>query len=110
MRGIAPIGFAGSAATHPLAIALLAAIIAGFGSIAGILLAATCVLRWAAAGALARALGLPVRRLWLLPLRDVLSFAVFVASFFGRRVSWRDQNLHVEPNGRMTVVDGEKAL
>jgi hypothetical protein len=43
-------------------------------------------------------------------LRDVLSFAVFVASFFGRRVSWRDQNLHVEPNGRMTVVDGEKAL
>ncbi len=110
VRGIAPIGFAGSAATHPLAIALLAAIIAGFGSIAGILLAATCVLRWAAAGALARALGLPVRRLWLLPLRDVLSFAVFVASFFGRRVSWRDQNLHVEPNGRMTVVDGEKAL
>jgi ceramide glucosyltransferase len=110
VRGIAPVGFAGSAATHPLAIALLAAGIAGFGSTAGVLFAVTCVLRWMAAGTMAHALGLPVRRLWLLPLRDVLSFAVFVASFFGRRVSWRDQNLYVEPNGRMTVVDGEKAL
>ena len=110
VRGITPIGFAGSVATHPLAIALLAAGIAGFGSTAGVLLAATCSLRWAAATVMARAVGLPMRRLWLLPLRDPLSFAVFVASFFGRRVSWRDQNLHVEPNGRMTVVDGEKAL
>ena len=110
VRGITPIGFAGSGATHPLAIALLAAGIAGFGSTAGVLLAATCLLRWAAAAVMARAVGLPMRRLWLLPLRDLLSFAVFVASFFGRRVSWRDQNLYVEPNGRMTVVDGEKAL
>ena len=52
---------------------------------AGVLLAATCVLRWAAAAVMARAVGLPMRRLWLLPLRDLLSFAVFVASFFGRR-------------------------
>ena len=110
VRGMAPIGFAGSVVTHPLAIALLAAGIAGFGSTAGVLLAATCVLRWAAAGAMARAVGLPMRRLWLLPLRDLLSFAVFVASFFGRGVSWRDQTFRVEPNGRMTVVDGDKAL
>jgi ceramide glucosyltransferase len=106
VRGIAPLGFAGSAATHPLAIALFAAGIAGSGSAAGVLLAATCLLRWTIAGVMARALGLSARKLWLLPLRDLLSFAVFVASFFGRRVSWRDQNLYVEPNGRMTVVDG----
>lgn len=106
VRGIAPLGFAGSAMTHPLAIALLAVGIVGFGSTVGILFAATCLLRWATAGVMARSLGLPILKLWLLPLRDLLSFAVFIASFFGRRVSWRDQNLYVEPNGHMTAVDG----
>jgi hypothetical protein len=43
----------------------------------------------------------------LLPLRDALSFAVFVASFFGRTVFWRDQVFHVEASGRMTA-DGDK--
>jgi len=45
----------------------------------------------------------------LLLARDALSFAVFVASFFGRTVFWRDQLFHVEASGRMTV-DGDKAL
>jgi ceramide glucosyltransferase len=43
--------------------------------------------------------------LWLLPLRDGLSFSVFVASFFVRRVRWRDLSLDVAPDGRMTVAD-----
>jgi hypothetical protein len=33
---------------------------------------------------------------------------VFVASFFGRTVFWRDQVFHVGASGRMTA-DGEKA-
>jgi len=36
-----------------------------------------------------------------------LSFAVFIASFFGRRVFWRDEHFRVEASGRMTV-DGDK--
>jgi ceramide glucosyltransferase len=110
VRLLFPAGFAGSVATHPSAIALLAALASRFGLTASILLGITCLLRWAAAAAIARVLGLPTERLWLLPLRDALSFAVFVASFFGRRVFWRDQNFHVEPSGRMTFVDGEKGL
>jgi hypothetical protein len=43
-----------------------------------------------------------------LPVRDALSFAVFVASFCGRKVFWRGQNFYVEPSGRM-IVDGDKA-
>ena len=50
----------------------------------------------------------PPAKPWLLPVRDALSFAVFVASFFGRTVFWRDQVFRVEPSGRMTV-DGDKA-
>jgi len=38
-----------------------------------------------------------------LPVRDALSFAVFVASFFGRTVFWRDQVFRVEATGRMTI-------
>jgi ceramide glucosyltransferase len=66
-------------------------------------------LRWASAGIIARALALPIGGLWLLPLRDVLSFAVFLGSFCGRSVLWRDQLFRVEPGGRMTV-EGDKPV
>ena len=110
VRRLSPAGFVGSVATHPLALGFLAAAASGLRLIPCILFGFTCLLRWAAARAVARVLGLRTERLWLLPLRDLLSFAVFVASFFGRKVFWRDQNFHVEPSGRMTFVDGEKGL
>ncbi len=110
VKGLAPAGFAGTFVTHPLALALLAAAGSGFRPDTALLLGITCMLRWAGAGVIARTFGCRTDRLWLLPLRDALSFAVFVASFFGRRVSWRDQSFDVDPSGRMTVVDGEKAV
>ena len=106
VRTITPAGFAGSILTHSVAIAALGAVTTGFGLTAAIFLVITLVLRWAAAGAIAGALKLPTAKLWLLPVRDALSFAVFVASFFGRRVIWRDRFFHVEPSGRMSV-DGD---
>jgi hypothetical protein len=45
--------------------------------------------------------------LWLLPLRDALSFAVFVGSFCGRSVVWRDQLFRVGPGGQMSF-EGDK--
>jgi hypothetical protein len=44
-----------------------------------------------------------------LPLRDALSFVVFLGSFFGRNVSWRDQLFRVEPGGQLTV-EGDKPV
>jgi ceramide glucosyltransferase len=108
-RMIAPAGFAGSVFSHPVPIAALAAAAAGFGLTACVFLVISCLLRWATAWVIARALGLSAAKLWLLPVRDALSFAVFVASFFGRTVFWRDRIFHVEASGRMTV-DGDKAL
>jgi ceramide glucosyltransferase len=110
VQRISPAGFAGSVITHPLAIAFLAAAGSGLRASASILFGVTLVIRAANAGLLIRTLRLPRGRLWLLPLRDLLSFAVFVASFFGRRVFWRDQNFEVATDGRMTFVDGEKSL
>jgi ceramide glucosyltransferase len=109
VRAVAPAGFAGSVLAHPVAVAALAAATAGFALTPCIFLVISCVLRWATARVIAAALGLPPAKPWLLPLRDALSFAVFVASFFGRTVFWRDQVFHVEASGRMTA-DGDKVL
>lgn len=105
MRRLAPAGFAGSVVVHAVAIAVLAAVVSGFASIACVLLGVTIALRWVAAGLIARRLGLATNRLWLLPLRDALSFAVFLASFVGHKVFWRDQRFAVEPTGRMTAAE-----
>lgn len=108
VRLMAPMGFAGSIVTHGVAIAALAVIACRFSPVALGFLAISCLLRWAAAGTIAWRLRLPTAGLWLLPLRDLLSFAVFVGSFFGRTVSWRDQLFRIEPSGRIIVErDGE---
>jgi ceramide glucosyltransferase len=107
VRLMAPVGFAGSAVTHAVAIAALAVPLCGFSLTSLGFLAMSCVLRWASAVTIARVLRLPMTGLWLLPLRDLLSFAVFVGSFFGRNVSWRDQLFRVEPNGLIVERDGE---
>jgi len=106
VRAMAPFGFAGSIVTHTVVLALLAGAVAGFSAIACWLALISCMLRWISAGIIARSLALPIGGLWLLPLRDVLSFAVFIGSFCGRSVLWRDQLFRVEPGGRMTV-EGE---
>jgi ceramide glucosyltransferase len=108
VRSIAPLGFFGSVLAQPVAIAALGVAASGFGLTSLIVLAITLALRLASARVIADRLGMSARRLWLLPARDALSFAVFVASFFGRTVFWRDQHFRVEPSGRMTV-DGDKA-
>jgi ceramide glucosyltransferase len=109
VRAVAPVGFAGSLLAHPVAVAALAAATAGFALTPCIFLVISCILRWATVRVIAGALGLPPAKPWRLPLRDALSFAVFVASFFGRTVFWRDQVFHVEASGRMTA-DGDKVL
>ncbi|MBV8131790.1 MAG: bacteriohopanetetrol glucosamine biosynthesis glycosyltransferase HpnI [Alphaproteobacteria bacterium] len=107
VRTITPTGFAGSVLTHAVAIAALGAVGSGFGLTSSIFLGISLLLRWATAGVIASALGFAAIGLWLLPMRDALSFAVFVASFFGRTVFWRDQLFQVEPSGRMSV-DGDQ--
>jgi ceramide glucosyltransferase len=107
VRLMAPVGFAGSIVTHAVALSLIASLLCGFSLTSLGFLALSCALRWASAGAIARTLRVPTVGLWLLPLRDLLSFAVFVGSFCGRNVSWRDQFFHIEPSGLIVDGDGE---
>ena len=107
VRGVAPAAYAGSIVTHPLMVAGLAAAFSRFDLTACVFVGITYLVRGVCARITASVLGLPAARLWLLPARDALSFAVFVASFFGRRVFWRDEHFRVEASGRMTA-DGDK--
>ena len=105
---MAPAGFAGSVVTHTGGARRAgAALVCEFGSAACTVSLGSLLLRWAIGGG-DRALrsALPRARPWLLPVRDVLSFAVFLASFCGRNVLWRDQSFRVEPSGRMTPSKG----
>ena len=106
-QAMAPAGYAGSVVTHTVMLALIAAVLTGSAAAWACVLL-SLLLRFVSAAALARWLALPTTGLWLLPLRDALSFAVFLASFCGRSVSWRDQSFRVEPGGRIRI-EGDKA-
>jgi len=41
------------------------------------------------------------RDLWLIPLRDVFGFAVWLAGAFGSTVHWRDRKLRLGADGKI---------
>jgi ceramide glucosyltransferase len=47
--------------------------------------------------------------IWLVPVRDVLSFLVWAASFFGRDIDWKGRQFTVRPDGLMTAAKGSDA-
>src|SRR2546429_523466 len=51
------------------------------------------------------AFGLGTHPYWLLPLRDLLSFAVFVAGLLGRDVDWRGRRYQVVSGGTL-IAEG----
>ena len=52
-----------------------------------------------------------VLRCWLIPLRDLFGFAVWLAGVFGNRVQWRDRTLVLQPGGMIQTIDpGKKSV
>jgi ceramide glucosyltransferase len=103
--GIDPAGFAGSLLTHPLPLALVAALLAGFDalSLAVLLCAATCrlALMMRVEAATGWAAGTNPLAMLMLPVRDIVSASVFVATFFVKDVIWRETRYRVKPNGEI---------
>jgi ceramide glucosyltransferase len=99
IRAIAPAGFAGSILTQPMVLALLALVAAPRPAAA--VLALALVSRAAMVRMIDSALRLPATPLWLMPLRDLLSFAVFIASFLSRTVAWRDRTFRIGRDGQL---------
>jgi ceramide glucosyltransferase len=107
IRAIDPAGHLGSAMIHPLAFALLAVLLSGFAAWSWPLAAAALIVRLALKLRSDSVLRRPVRDLWLLPLWDVLSFPIFLASFLSRRVTWRGFSFNVDDNGMLSPAQAE---
>jgi ceramide glucosyltransferase len=108
IRLLAPAGYAASFVTHPVALAALGVALSLFSpamlAIFGLVLACRIATVWVDD----RALGLPATAPWLVPVRDLLSFAVFVGSFLGNSIAWRDRRFRLEADGRL-VTNGESS-
>ena len=102
VRLISPIGLAASVVTNPVALALLALPLSGFDDGAWLALAAALAARGALIYTCSRIFGVIPLRAALVPIRDVLSLIVLVASFCGQRVTWRDRTFQVDQRGELT--------
>lgn len=100
IRSIDPAGFAGLAITHALPIALIGLVLGGINP-AGLIVVAALACRLLLQSEIDRALRLRGGLFWLGPLRDVLSFAIFVGSFFGRGVQWRGHRYGLRAGNRL---------
>ncbi|TCM16053.1 ceramide glucosyltransferase [Novosphingobium sp. PhB165] len=101
VRGIAPAGYAGSFITVPFPLALMALPfhpVPGLVAVVGTALVRLCTKR-----VVDRHTDASSAPFWSLPLRDILSFAIFLASFFVRSVDWRGTALNMVGQGRVTV-------
>lgn len=102
IRTVNPAGHLGSVITHGFPLALVAAALLDFSgpslALAGMALAARLFLKLRIDAIFGASAGSG----WLLPLRDVLSFAIFVASLFGETVHWRETRFSVAPGGAMS--------
>lgn len=99
IKSVDPAGYCGLLITHPFALALLAMPFSpgSAAMLAGLALACRAVLCLA----VRHAFKADAKGLWLIPLRDLLSFAAFVWGLVGNSVQWRGAAYHVVGNGRL---------
>jgi ceramide glucosyltransferase len=99
VRSIAPVGYAGAFVTHPFPLALAGALLGG--EYALVVAAAALACRAVLCICAERAFRLPRQPYWLIPSRDLLSFGVYIWSFFGMRVQWRGSRYRVAADGSL---------
>jgi ceramide glucosyltransferase len=102
VRGLTPaVAYAGSLITFPLPLAIIGA---AFHPAAGIALALVALTtRIVVAGVVDTVARASTAPKWLLPARDFLSLAIFVASYAARSVDWRGSHLTMGPDGRIAA-------
>jgi ceramide glucosyltransferase len=99
IRSIDPIAYAGTVVTHPWPLALLALL---SGSPAAVMVAIAALLsRVTLCRCVEWRFGLPRQNYWLIPVHDVIAFAIYVTSFFGATVHWRGADYRVAADGTL---------
>ena len=107
-----PVSYVGLLVTHGLPWAVVGAMAANSPGGAALFLGAYLALRllvawtvgvWGLRDDTAR------RKLWIVPLRDAVHFAVWVWSFFSNRVTWSGMEFRLSANGEMAAIGGSGA-
>ncbi len=111
IRTVEPLGYASMVLTYAFPLSLLAAAFAGHHpwalALPAIALSLRLGLHWVAVAARRSSKQLPRPDVsfwgtaWLIPFRDLLSFSLWAAAYLARRVMWRGQIMHVEPDGAL---------
>ena len=101
IRSIAPLDYAGAVVTHPVALALLAALLSGLSGPGMALFLGILAWRLIVVRMTDIAFALPRQALWLVPVRDLLSFGLLIASFCGKKVAWRGEEFRLAADGRL---------
>ena len=102
IRAVDPAGFAGSGITHALPIAMLSALLLGPTPSALAIIALAAAARVYLRREVDRATGFSAGVWWLTPLRDLVSFGVFLGAFLHNSVQWRGEHLQLAADGALT--------
>jgi ceramide glucosyltransferase len=104
VRLVEPAGYLGSAIIHFTPLAMIGCALTGFSAWSLVVLASLGLFRQAQALALSRLMKSDESLLWLLALRDLIAFGVFLAAIFGDRVVWRGNQLRVGRDGAIAAT------
>lgn len=104
LRAVNAWGYAGLVVTHPLPFAMLGAVLARNAMEGGAAIAAAIACRLVLQVQVDHTLGVRSQSGWLGPVRDLIAFAVHVASFFVGVVSWRGHRYKVRADGTLVPL------
>jgi ceramide glucosyltransferase len=101
-----PAGYLGQGFTYGLSWAMLLCLIAPAAWSGGILLAVLLTRAWLTLELATRLLEdrCALRRFWLVPLQDLLSFATWIGGFLGKEIVWRNERYQLLAGGRFAPV------
>lgn len=113
IASVEPLSFVFSCLQHTITISLIAGAMlwgagAGPAALGGAIMLGTGA-RLGVHGLVNRRLGRRNTQGWLVPLRDVLSFVIWIASFFGRSVEWRGAHIRIDGPRAIGMRTGEGA-
>ncbi len=106
-RASRPKGFAGYGITHVFALSLFLLILQGPTALTVLIICAAVALRFSMAAVMYRRVIRSknwIKWLVLIPLKDILSFGIWMWSFFSRTVSWRGKFYKINKGGTMREI------
>ena len=102
-----PKGYAGLILTHGLATSLGLLLLLGITAFGWVIVALTVLLRFAAAifvGVVLMKDQVLLKSLWLVPVRDLIGFGVWLMSFGGNEIYWRGHRFVVRRSGKIEPI------